>query len=41
MKAGRENDEEITIFDSTGVAILDVICAKLAYVEAKRRGIRL
>lgn len=40
MKAGRENDEEITIFDSTGVAILDVICAKLAYVEAKRRGIR-
>ena len=40
MKAGRENDEEITIFDSTGVAILDVICAKLAYVKAKSRGIR-
>ncbi len=31
MKRGRENDEEITIFDSTGLAIQDIICAKLVY----------
>jgi len=31
MKTGRENDEEITIFDSTGLAIQDIICAKLVY----------
>jgi len=33
-KKGRENEEEITIFDSTGTAILDIICAKLAYQKA-------
>jgi alanine dehydrogenase len=37
MKKGRENNEEITIFDSTGVAIEDMICAKLAYEKAKER----
>jgi len=31
IKKGRENDEEVTIFDSTGLAILDIICAKLLY----------
>ncbi len=31
MKEGRENDEEITIFDSTGMAIQDIICARLVY----------
>lgn len=36
-KKGRENDEEITIFDSTGVAILDIICAKLVYEKAKKK----
>lgn len=35
IKKGRENDEEITIFDSTGLAILDIICAKLVYNKAK------
>lgn len=34
IKKGRENDEEITIFDSTGLAIQDIICAKLAYDRA-------
>ena len=37
IKKGRENDEEITIFDSTGVAIEDIICAKLVYEKAKER----
>lgn len=37
MKPGREHDEEITIFDSTGLAIQDIICAKLAYEKAKQR----
>jgi alanine dehydrogenase len=36
-KKGRENDEEITIFDSTGLAIEDIICAKLVYEKAKGR----
>ena len=35
IKKGRENNEEITIFDSTGLAILDIICAKLVYEKAK------
>jgi len=39
MAKGRENDEDITIFDSTGLAILDIICAKLTYEKAKERGI--
>ena len=37
MKRGRENDEEITIFDSTGLAIQDVVCAKLVYEKARQR----
>jgi len=39
MKRGRENDAEITIFDSTGLAIQDIICAKLVYNKAKERGL--
>jgi len=31
MKKGRENDDEITIFDATGLAIQDIVCAKLVY----------
>jgi alanine dehydrogenase len=38
IKKGRDNDDEITIFDSTGLAIQDVICAKLVYEKAKERG---
>ena len=37
MKKGRENDKEITIFDSTGLAIQDIVCAKLVYERAKER----
>ena len=37
MKQGRENDKEITIFDSTGLAIQDMICAKLVYEKAKEK----
>ena len=40
MAKGRESDEDITIFDSTGLAILDIICAKLTYEKAKERGIK-
>ena len=35
MKKGRENDAEITIFDSTGLAIQDIVCAKLVYEKAR------
>jgi alanine dehydrogenase len=35
MKQGRENDKEITIFDSTRLAIQDMVCAKLVYEKAK------
>ena len=37
MKKGREKDEEITIFDSTGLAIEDIICAQLVYQRAIRK----
>ncbi len=35
LKEGRKNDEEITIFDSTGLAIQDIACAKLIYEKAR------
>jgi alanine dehydrogenase len=35
MKRGRVSDDEITIFDSTGLAIQDLVCAKLVYEKAK------
>lgn len=34
--AGRENNEQITIFDATGIALLDLATAKLALDEAKK-----
>jgi len=37
MKRGRENDTEITIFDSTGLAIQDIVCAKLVCEKTKGR----
>jgi alanine dehydrogenase len=37
-KPGRESDEEITVFDSTGLAIQDVAAAALAYRIAVERG---
>ncbi len=38
-KKGRENDEEITIFDSTGMAIQDNITAEKIYNNAIEKGI--
>jgi alanine dehydrogenase len=34
VKRGRENDDEITVFDSTGIAVLDILCASLVYEKA-------
>jgi alanine dehydrogenase len=34
-KAGRTSDEEITLFDSTGLAIQDVSCAYTVYKALK------
>lgn len=38
-KAGRENDEEITLFKSNGLAIQDAAAAKLVYERALQAGI--
>ncbi|MEM0371842.1 MAG: alanine dehydrogenase [Ignisphaera sp.] len=38
IKKGRETDKEITIFDSTGLAIQDVIVAHYIYTKALERG---
>jgi len=35
-KNGRQNDESITIFDSTGIAIEDIAVAKVIYEKAKQ-----
>ena len=35
---GRENDEETTIFDATGLYILDLVAAKVAIAKAKEAG---
>ena len=37
-KPGRESQEEITIFDSTGMALQDVAAAALVYEKAQRDG---
>lgn len=37
-KAGRESEEEITIFDSTGMALQDVAAAAALYVKAEKQG---
>jgi len=37
-KPGRKNDREITIFDSTGLAIQDLFAASLVYKRAKNLG---
>jgi alanine dehydrogenase len=38
-KPGREKEDEITIFDSTGLAIQDLYTATLVYREAKKKKI--
>ena len=38
---GRENDEEIALFKSVGLAIQDISCASLVYEQAKEQGVGL
>ncbi len=38
LKSGRENDSEITVFDSTGLAIQDIATATLVYERALELG---
>ncbi|MEB9830029.1 ornithine cyclodeaminase [Bacillus cereus] len=38
-KAGRENNEEITIFKSVGLAVVDIIVAKYLYERAVEQGV--
>jgi alanine dehydrogenase len=38
IKAGRATEDEITLFDSTGLAIQDMACASVVYREIKARG---
>ena len=38
-KAGRENDEEVTVFKSVGLAVVDIIVAKYLYERAVERGV--
>jgi alanine dehydrogenase len=35
LKTGRSSDHEITVFDSTGLAIEDIACARLVYEKVK------
>lgn len=39
QKPGRANEEEITLFDSAGLAVQDVICAQFVYEKARQQGI--
>jgi alanine dehydrogenase len=38
-RKGRESDEELTVMDSTGLSILDVVCNHRAYEKAVAKGI--
>jgi ornithine cyclodeaminase/alanine dehydrogenase len=38
-KPGRENPEEVTIFDTVGMAIQDIVTAAMLYKNALRKGI--
>ncbi|TGC07922.1 alanine dehydrogenase [Methanolobus halotolerans] len=39
IKPGRESDEEVTIFDSTGLAIQDLVTADMVYEKSLEKGI--
>lgn len=39
LKKGRESSDEVTVFDSTGLAIQDVVVASYVYSEAVKRGL--
>ncbi len=41
IKQGREQDGDITVFDSTGLAVQDVVTADLAYQKALERKVGL
>jgi ornithine cyclodeaminase/alanine dehydrogenase-like protein (mu-crystallin family) len=38
-KIGRVSDEDVTVFDSTGLSLLDVSTALVVYKKAKKNGI--
>jgi ornithine cyclodeaminase/alanine dehydrogenase len=38
-KSGRETDDEITLFDSTGLSAQDIAAAKIVYEAARKRGL--
>ena len=38
-KPGRRTDEEITLFDSTGLAIQDLSVSRLAFDRCRERGL--
>jgi ornithine cyclodeaminase len=40
-KTGRESSQEITLFESVGTAIEDLVVAKLAYQKAREKGVGL
>lgn len=40
-RPGRESAEQITVFDSTGLAVQDVALARLVYERARERGVGL
>lgn len=37
QKMGRESDDEVTVFDSTGLAIEDIACARMVYDKVRGR----
>jgi ornithine cyclodeaminase/alanine dehydrogenase len=39
LKPGRQRADQITVFDSTGLAIQDIATASLAYARARERGL--
>jgi alanine dehydrogenase len=39
IKHGRQSDEDITIFDSTGLAVQDLVTANIVYTKAAEMGI--
>jgi alanine dehydrogenase len=39
QKAGRRREEEIIVFDSTGMALQDVVTSALVYERAVERGV--
>jgi ornithine cyclodeaminase/alanine dehydrogenase-like protein (mu-crystallin family) len=40
-KPGRTSDDEITLFESVGFALEDLVVASLAYVRASEKGVGL